>query len=59
MLLPQEYLEDVDYLADDEMYSDFYMPFAWRNKIKLGMTSISVVALNVVFKAYTLIYCIM
>ena len=33
---PQEYLEDVNYLADDEMYSDFYMPFSWRNKGKLG-----------------------
>ncbi|XP_045112239.1 serine-rich adhesin for platelets-like isoform X25 [Portunus trituberculatus] len=31
----QEYLEDVNYLADDEMYSDFYMPFSWRNKTKL------------------------
>ncbi|XP_071527308.1 uncharacterized protein RhoGAP93B isoform X2 [Panulirus ornatus] len=30
----QEYLEDVNYLADDEMYAQFFMPYSWKNKSK-------------------------
>lgn len=32
----QEYLEDVNYLADDEMYAQFFMPYTWKNKSKPG-----------------------
>ncbi|XP_047495766.1 serine-rich adhesin for platelets-like isoform X6 [Penaeus chinensis] len=31
----QEYLEDVNYLADDEMYAEFFMPFNLKNKIRV------------------------
>nr|XP_045615802.1 rho GTPase-activating protein 39-like isoform X6 [Procambarus clarkii] len=30
----QEYLEDVNYLADDEMYAQFFTPYTWKNKSK-------------------------
>ncbi|XP_066983631.1 rho GTPase-activating protein 39 isoform X15 [Macrobrachium rosenbergii] len=30
----QEYLEDVNYLADDEMYSEFFTPYGMKNKSK-------------------------
>ncbi|XP_042215315.1 rho GTPase-activating protein 39-like isoform X11 [Homarus americanus] len=30
----QEYLEDVNYLADDEMYAQFFTPYSWKNKSK-------------------------
>ncbi|XP_069954957.1 serine-rich adhesin for platelets isoform X2 [Cherax quadricarinatus] len=30
----QEYLEDVNYLADDEMYAQFFTPYTWKNKTK-------------------------
>lgn len=31
----QEYLEDVNYLADDEMYAEFFMPYNLKNKIRV------------------------
>ncbi|XP_042876227.1 filaggrin-like isoform X4 [Penaeus japonicus] len=30
----QEYLEDVNYLADDEMYAEFFRPYNLKNKIR-------------------------